>query len=121
MDTVMVPNVVVLVVDSCTVLEARLTFCRWGPGAVTADINILASVFRKIECSVLFTRRVGKTGRVSVLVHALGVATVASSSEVAIDRNLSIETYRGMRVDSLSVIVDVESISDSRGGTLSPA
>lgn len=55
------------------------------------------------------------TGGVSVFVHSLGVTTVASSSDIAVDHNLSVKTDGSFGDNSVSVIVDVKSISNGRG------
>jgi hypothetical protein len=55
---------------------------------------------------------------VSILVDCSGVASVARASFLAVDNNLSIKSDWGR---DFKVSEDVESVSDGRSGTLSPA
>jgi hypothetical protein len=61
---------------------------------------------------------VDETSFVSVLINSAGVATVAGATSLAVHNNLSVEGDRG---GTLQAVKDVESVSDGRCGTLSPA
>jgi hypothetical protein len=98
-------------------LNARVIGSRWGPGAVTAHINGGAVVL-KVSGSVLLAGRMDKTGFLSVLVHFTGVTSIAGATFLAVNNNLGVKTNGGV---ALKIVEDVESISDSGGGTLSPA
>lgn len=59
----------------------------------------------------------GNTGRVAVLVGAEKVAAIAGASSVAIDDDLRRESVLG----ELTIVLDVESVGEGRGGSVSPA
>jgi len=58
------------------------------------------------------------TSVVSVLVDTGGVATIARAASLEVNDDLGVDSNRG---GGLEVVQDVESVSDGRGGALSPA
>ena len=117
-DGVVLGNVVLGVVDSPAVVERVIALSVGRPGAVTADINVLAHTALEVVGGVLLARRVGDTGLVGILVDLSGVATIARAASLAVNNGLSIESNRG---GGEVLVEDVESISDGRGGALGPA
>jgi hypothetical protein len=90
---------------------------RWGRGAVTADVNGLKSRLQVVS-NVLHARSVNETGLVSVRVDTTGVTTVARASSLSVDNHLGVDGDGG---DGRELVQDVESVSDGRGRSLSPA
>ena len=115
---VVLADVVLLVLDGDAAIEASLANRGRRPGAVTADVNVLAHVVDEVVSGVLLARRVRDTSVVGILVHLSGVATIAGATSLAVHDGLGIEADRG----GVEVTVqDVESVGDGRGGALSPA
>ena len=117
-DMVVLRDVVLGVFDSPAAIKAGFIRPGWGPCAVTADVNVFAHVALEVECGVLHARRVVETTVVSILVDCSGVASIARASLLAVNDYLSIKSDRGRYFE---VSKDVESVSDGRRGTLSPA
>ena len=115
---VVLADVVLLVLDGDAAIEASLANRGRRPGAVTADVNVLAHVVDEVVSGVLLARRVRDTSVVGIPVHLSGVATIAGATSLAVHDGLGIEADRG----GVEVTVqDVESVGDGRGGALSPA
>ena len=115
---VVVRSVVLLVVNSPTLVLAGLALRARRPGAVLALVDGLAVEGGGVLGDVLLARRVRDTLLVGELVDTTGVATLARATGTAVDDDLGVEA------DGSGVLVtekDVESIGEGRGGTLSPA
>ena len=117
-DGVVLADVVLLVLDSGAVLHAGLALGGRRPGAVTADIDVSAHAVNQVEGGVLLARGVRDTGVVGILVDEGGVSTIARATSLAVDNSLGVETDGG---GTEATVQDVESVSDGRGGALSPA
>jgi hypothetical protein len=97
---------------------AGLVGGAWRPGAVLALLHGIARELGRIVGNVLLTRRVGDTISVSELIDTTGVATLARSTSLTVDNDLSVEANRR------GVVVleeDVESIGKGGSRSLSPA
>jgi len=117
-DMVVLRSIVLGVVHGGAAVETIVTLSGRRPGAVSAEINVLAHAVDKVVSSVLLARRVRNTVLKGIFVNLGRVATVAGATSLAVNDDLSVEANGSV---TLQTEVDVESVSESRGGTLSPA
>ena len=120
LDLEVLADVVGSVVHCRAVLDAALTY-SWGRSdTIAADINILAHSVLEVQGDVVHARCVLQAGGICPLVNLCWISSIAGSSCLAIDDDLGVEANWGSLLAS-HTIHDVESISDSRCGTLCPA
>ena len=106
------------VFNSPAFIEAGLSNIAWRPGAVSANINGFTLSTVKVMSLVLFARGVWDTLHEGILEDITWISTIAVTTSLTVDNNLSIESNWGW---VLVLEENVESISKSRGGSLSPA
>lgn len=117
-DTVVVRYVISCMrCNSVTSTQAIYTCIWWWPLAISAYINCCISGLEVVG-NVLFAWTVNKTDIVSIFINLSRVSSIARASSLSIDDHLSINSNRG---HVLSVVHDVESISNCRCSALRPA
>jgi len=72
----------------------------------------------KVVSNVLHARRVVQAAVMSILVDSSGVASIAGASHLAVYNNLGVKSNWALLFE---VCEDIESVSDGRCGSLSPA
>ena len=114
---VVLADVVFLVRNGTAVLETIIASSRCRGCAISAQIEVSALTTLKVESSVLLARAIRNTMIEGILVNLGRITTVAATTSLAVDNSLSIQTDGSGVLESIH---DVESISDSTGGALSP-
>jgi hypothetical protein len=114
---VIVTDVITGVSNGPAFILTTLSSRWWRPSAVFAFINGSELVL-EIVSDILLARASNQAGIMSILVNLSRVSTVTRATSLSVDDNLSVNRNGG---SSLEVVQDVESISDGRCTSLSPA
>jgi hypothetical protein len=118
-EAIVVGGIISLIVGDCdAVFNAAVTLGRRGTMAVSANVNWVTVILIKILGDILHARRIRDTIVVSIVVNTRWVTSKAWATCLAVNHNLGVKSnWGGIKI----LKHDIESVSKSRGSSVSPA